>query len=377
MPTPRCATREVAAPRRGVARGRGPHACARGARDPGAPARRGRRRRERTRGRRHVARGAGLRRGRQRVAEPAVHDGAPRRRGARDREPHDRPGEVDRGLDGGPVRRVHARARRRGWAHAAGARQGRQRRTASIGRAGDGADRRRARRRGSRTPACELAPDASTHLLAHLGDDAGRVPELVEVLASAYGGGATIGRRRRRGLSRRRRHRGPFDLTNAIDRGDVARRRSRCCTGCSRRRARAQPKPLHPMQVMATLVRHYQRLLRLDDPSITHEGTGRGGARDEERRRSPVPARGVEAARDRRSARRDAVCSPRPSSTSGASGLDERTVIDVLVARLAASTRRHRAARPAPGASGSGRLSLRPWRASSGARCGGRPGSCG
>ena len=30
----------------------------------------------------------------------------------------------------------------------------------------------------------------------------------------------------------------------------------------------AQPKPLHPMQIMASLVFHYQRLLRLDDPSI-------------------------------------------------------------------------------------------------------------
>ena len=59
---------------------------------------------------------------------------------------------------------------------------------------------------------------------------------------------------------------GPFDLTNAIDRGDVASALEvlhRLLTATSA----AQPKPLHPMQVMASLVRHYQRLLRLDDPA--------------------------------------------------------------------------------------------------------------
>ena len=61
---------------------------------------------------------------------------------------------------------------------------------------------------------------------------------------------------------------GRFDLTNAIDRGELGAALEvlhRMLTATSA----AQPKPLHPMQVMASLVFHYQRLLRLDDPAIT------------------------------------------------------------------------------------------------------------
>ncbi len=113
-----------------------------------------------------------------------------------------------------------------------------------------------------------LAPDASTHLLAHLGDDAGRVPELVEVLAAAYGSGATIGVDEVEVYLGDVGTAGPFDLTNAIDRGDVASALEvlhRLLTATSTR----APKPMHPLQVMAMLVRHYQRLLRLDDPFLT------------------------------------------------------------------------------------------------------------
>ena len=158
---------------------------------------------------------------------------------------------------------------RRGWrAHAAGARQGRQ-----------GARARSSRPRRSRPPACSprssrtrgvrLAPDASD--ATRRAPRRGRGPrprarrgarsrptaaastlgvDDVEVYLGDVG---TAGR---------------FDLTNAIDRGDVATALEvlhRLLTATSTR----EPKPLHPLQVMATLVYHYQRLLRLDDPSIT------------------------------------------------------------------------------------------------------------
>ena len=74
-----------------------------------------------------------------------------------------------------------------------------------------------------------LAPDASTHLLAHLGDDSGRVPELVEVLAAAYGSGATISVDEVEVYLGDVGTAGPFDLTNASI-GATSRRRSRCCT---------------------------------------------------------------------------------------------------------------------------------------------------
>ena len=103
----------------------------------------------------------------------------------------------------------------------------------------------------------------------------------------------------------------------------------------------AQPKPLHPMQVMASLVFHYQRLLRLDDPAIiTKEQAAEvlgmksaGGAR------FPLEAPrklGTDGLRDAIGLLAQAELDLR-----GQSGLDERTVIDVLVARLAALSRRH------------------------------------
>jgi DNA polymerase III subunit delta len=101
----------------------------------------------------------------------------------------------------------------------------------------------------------KLAPDAAKQVAAHLGDDAGRVPELVELLHSTYGDDATLS------LDEVERYLGEvgtagrFDLTNFIDRGDVGSALEtlhRMLTSSSA----AQPKPLHPMQIMASLVFH-------------------------------------------------------------------------------------------------------------------------
>jgi DNA polymerase III subunit delta len=185
----------------------------------------------------------------------------------------------------------------------------------------------------------KLAPDAAKQVAAHLGDDAGRVPELVELLHSTYGDDATLS------LDEVERYLGEvgtagrFDLTNFIDRGDVGSALEtlhRMLTSSSA----AQPKPLHPMQIMASLVFHYQRLLRLDDPSIVtkeHAATAlgmksAGGAR------FPLEASkrlGTDGLRDaiRLLARAEL-------DLRGAGGLDDRMVMEVLVARLAALSRR-------------------------------------
>jgi len=188
-----------------------------------------------------------------------------------------------------------------------------------------------------------LAPDASTHLLAHLGDDAGRVPELVEVLAAAYGSGATIGVDEVEVYLGDVGTAGPFDLTNAIDRGDVASALEvlhRLLTATSTR----APKPMHPLQVMAMLVRHYQRLLRLDDPFLTtkEQAAEALGMKSAGGARFPLEAAkrlGTDGLRDAMQ-----LLSRAELDFRGFGGLDERTVIDVLVARLAALTRRHQPA---------------------------------
>ncbi|HTD49779.1 MAG TPA: hypothetical protein VK771_04220, partial [Acidimicrobiia bacterium] len=103
----------------------------------------------------------------------------------------------------------------------------------------------------------------------------------------------------------------------------------------------AQPKPLHPMQVMASLVFHYQRLLRLDDPAITTKEhaaevlgmKSAGGARFPFEAARRLGSDGLREA--------VALLAQAELDLRGQSGLDERTAIDVLVARLAALSRRH------------------------------------
>ena len=186
----------------------------------------------------------------------------------------------------------------------------------------------------------KLTADASTRITTHLGEDAGRVPELVELLRATYGANATLDVEAVEVYLGELGTAGRFDLTNAIDRGDLGAALEvlhRLLTATSA----SQPKPLHPMQVMASLVFHYQRLLRLDDPSITTKEQAAevlgmksaGGAR--------FP---LEAARKLGSdGLREALglLAQAELDLRGQSGLDERTAIDVLVARLAALSRRH------------------------------------
>jgi DNA polymerase III delta subunit len=188
-----------------------------------------------------------------------------------------------------------------------------------------------------------LAPEASARLVGHLGEDAGRVPELVEVLNTRYGTDATLDVDDIEGYLGGVGTVGPFELTNAIDRGDVATALEvlhRALTATSAR----EPKATHPFQVMAMLVRHYQRLLRLDDPAITSsqqaaEALGMrsaGGARFPLEAAKRLGTSGLQEAMQ--------LLARAELDLRGYGGLDERTVIDVLVARLAALHRRHQPA---------------------------------
>jgi len=190
----------------------------------------------------------------------------------------------------------------------------------------------------------KLTPDAVVRVAEHLGDDAGRVPELVEMWHSTYGDNADLALDDVEQYLGELGTAGRFDLTNMLARGDVAGALETLHRLLSATSA-AQPKPLHPMQIMASLSYHYQRLLRLDDPAIvTKEHAAAalnmksaGGARfplDASRR---LGSDGL----------REAVTllAQAELDLRGASGLDERTVMEVLVARLAALSRRTARAR--------------------------------
>lgn len=112
-----------------------------------------------------------------------------------------------------------------------------------------------------------LRPAATKALVAHVGGDAGLLPGIVDTLAGAYGPDQELE------LDQIAPYLGGegsvpvWDLTNAIEKGDKATALTvlhRLLTVTSP----TQPKPVHPLQVVAILHSHYRRLLKLDDPSI-------------------------------------------------------------------------------------------------------------
>ena len=99
-----------------------------------------------------------------------------------------------------------------------------------------------------------LRPDALKLVTAHLGEDAGRVGSLVDVLRSAYGDGASLDRRGRRALPRRSGHgalvsssRTPSKKGDSADALEVL---DRLLNAPNARDA----KPMHPLQVLSTLL---------------------------------------------------------------------------------------------------------------------------
>ncbi len=179
-----------------------------------------------------------------------------------------------------------------------------------------------------------VAPDAAKEIVNRLGDDAGRVPELVELLHSTYGDGALLDLVEIEQYIGELGTAGRFDLTNALDRGDIAASLEalhRLLTATSA----AQPKPLHPMQVMASLVFHYQRLLRLDDPAIVtkEQAASRLGLKSAGGARFPLEAAKRLGTTGLREA--FALLARAELDLRGQGGVDERTVMDMLIARLA------------------------------------------
>ncbi len=116
----------------------------------------------------------------------------------------------------------------------------------------------------------QLTASARQAVTAHLGDDAGRVPELVALLESTYGAEAELD------LADVEHYLGesgtiaPYMLANAIDAGDTATALDTLHRLLHATSAR-NPKAQHPLQVMATLTRHFESLLRLDSPDVANK----------------------------------------------------------------------------------------------------------
>ena len=106
-----------------------------------------------------------------------------------------------------------------------------------------------------------LDPPAVELLDGHLGEDLGRLTNLLEALAAAYGQGARVGVDDLRPFLGEAGSVPPWDLTDAIDAGktDVALATLQRMMGAGER---------HPLQLLATLHGHYNRMLRLDGADV-------------------------------------------------------------------------------------------------------------
>jgi DNA polymerase III subunit delta len=197
-----------------------------------------------------------------------------------------------------------------------------------------------------------LKPDAARSIATHLGEDAGRVAGLVEVLEAAFGGTQKEGHE---GAQLDAEDVAPYlgdagaipsyQLTNAIEAGDPASALE-VLHRLLKVSSAQQPKPMHPLQVMGVLAGYYRRILRLDDPAV----------------RSPADAVAALGGRVKEFPARKALDQARALGTvgirqafdalhqadldlKGARGIPEDTVMEVLVVRLARLAARHATAR--------------------------------
>jgi DNA polymerase-3 subunit delta len=112
--------------------------------------------------------------------------------------------------------------------------------------------------------AVKLEPAAVSLVDEHLGDDLGRLPNVLETLTAAYGHGARISDEELRPFLGDAGAVPPWELTDAIDAGDTA--------GSLKALHRIlEAGDRHPLQVMATLQGHYGRMLRLDGAGVADE----------------------------------------------------------------------------------------------------------
>jgi DNA polymerase-3 subunit delta len=181
----------------------------------------------------------------------------------------------------------------------------------------------------------KLRTDAAKRLTTHVGEDPGRVQRLVDVLASAFGPGTTLGID---DIEPYLGEAGPvpiYELTNAIEKGDVAGSLA-LLHRLMRASGSQQAKPMHPLQVMVSLQNAYRRLLPLDDPEVrTAEDAaaaigGRTNARSARYRLEHARALGSDGLRQA-----FAYLAQADIDLKGARAIPEDVVMEVLVARLA------------------------------------------
>jgi DNA polymerase-3 subunit delta len=191
----------------------------------------------------------------------------------------------------------------------------------------------------------KIDPAARQRVADHLGEDLGRLPALVDTLVGAYGEGARIGTDELEPFLGDAGGVAPWDLTDAIDRGDTA-----TALGALKRLTGGGER--HPLVVLASLHRHYAAMLRLDGANVASEQEAAAVLGI-----APFPAKKAM----QQAARLGSANIARAIELLAAADLDLRglkewpddLVLEILVARLSRLAPARRA--PRPSSSGAGR----------------------
>ena len=190
-----------------------------------------------------------------------------------------------------------------------------------------------------------MKSEAAKSITTHLGDDAGRVGALVEVLGAAYGPGVQLTADDVAPYLGEAGGVPSYQLTNAIESGDPPAALEvlhRLLTVSSPQ----QPKPMHPLQILGLLTGYYRRILRLDDPSLRGPADAvaalGGKVKEFPARKALDQARslGTDGIRQAFDALYQADL-----DLKGARGIPEDAVMEVLVVRLARLAARNGAGR--------------------------------
>ena len=182
---------------------------------------------------------------------------------------------------------------------------------------------------------------AATDLLAeHLGENRPRVWAILDTLEGAYGAGATLGAGDVAPFLGARGTVPPWELTDAIGRGDIGG-----SLACLQRLC--GPEAMHPMQIMAILRNQVDRMLHLDGSGARDEAAAAEVLRAAGLLRkggSTFPARGALAASRRLGSegirRAVALLAAADLDLRGRTALEPEVTLEVLVARLSQLHRR-------------------------------------
>jgi DNA polymerase III subunit delta len=179
-----------------------------------------------------------------------------------------------------------------------------------------------------------LRADAAKVVLDHVGNDAGLVPGIVELLAAAHGPDRTLT------LAEVTPYLGDagsvpiWGLTNAIEKGEVAAALE-VLTRLMTVTTPTQPKPMHPLQVVGLLHSQYRKLLSLDDPGTVRTAEDAaailgGNPRAAQFRLRQARSLGTDGLRQAFD-----LLAQADLDLKGERAIPEQVVIEVLVARLA------------------------------------------